>query len=131
MLNTIAVSAVLIATTTAGQLGDFTYVRPLNQSEAIVQYLKDYPQLIAVAKCESGLRQWDDTGMVLQGRIVSQDRGGLQINEHYHKEDALALGYDIEALEGNLGFGIYLYKKNGLRDWSASSKCWKKLLGLG
>ncbi len=91
--------------------------------------LRAYPELFAIAKCESGLRQKDPAGRVLQGVAVSQDRGILQINEHYHKEEAMSAGYDIETIEGNIGYGIALYKAQGTRPWNASKACWSKLLG--
>ena len=37
------------------------------------------------------------------------------------------VGYDIYTLEGNIGFGKYLYKNYGLNPWGASFNCWKYL----
>jgi hypothetical protein len=50
----------------------------------------------------------------------------MQINAHFHEDDAMELGYDIDTLEGNTAYGRYLYEKYGLRPWSASAPCWKK-----
>jgi hypothetical protein len=88
-------------------------------------YLADTPALIPVARCESGFRQFSD-GSVLRGRENPADVGALQINETYHLVASQKLGMDIYTLKGNLDYGKYLYRKNGLRDWGWSAPCWSK-----
>ena len=101
---------------------------PLNTKEIVIQYYKETPMLAEVAKCESSFVHFTDGGNVLRGRVDSRDIGVMQINEFYHRKTAEKLGLDIETLEGNLEYGQYLYDKQGLQPWSASSKCWSKAL---
>ncbi len=82
--------------------------------------------MIAVAKCESGIRQYEKDGKVLRGRIDNRDVGLFQISEKYHAETAKDMGIDIYSVEGNIKYAKHLYEKNGLRDWSASRPCWEK-----
>lgn len=130
--KTIAVSISLLATSTLNHLGDFTVQnvsQPLQASiSPAVELLRHYPELVHIARCESGNRQFDDNGRVLQGAKVSTDRGYFQINEHYWKEEALNKGMDIETLEGNIMFAIDLYKRFGTRPWFPSRPCWSKSL---
>lgn len=88
------------------------------------QYYKDTPILAKVAKCESDMRQFDETGKILRGRANSNDVGVMQINEKYHLEDSKKMGIDIYTLEGNLKYGKYLYNEQGVAPWKASSPCW-------
>ena len=96
--------------------------------EVVIQYYKETPILAEVARCESTFRQFGDDGKALRGIVDNRDVGVMQINEHYHLKTAKALDLDIETLEGNLAYGQYLYDKQGLQPWSASSKCWSKSL---
>ncbi len=50
----------------------------------------------------------------------------MQINEHFHLDKALELGYDIYTIEGNLAYGKYLYYKEGTAPWVSSASCWKR-----
>jgi len=101
---------------------------PLNTKDIVIQYYKETPMLVEVAKCESSLTHYTASGEVLRGKVDSRDIGVMQINEYYHRNTAEKLGLDIETLEGNLEYGQYLYNKQGLQPWSASSKCWSKAL---
>lgn len=94
-----------------------TYVR---------SYFKETPILAEVAKCESTFRHFDTKGKILRGIENSEDVGVMQINEYYHKENAVNLGYDIYSLEGNLGYAKWLYGRYGASPWVHSSKCWGK-----
>ncbi len=101
---------------------------PLNTKDIVIQYYKETPVLVEVAKCESSLTHFTASGEVLRGKVDNRDIGVMQINEFYHRKTAEKLGLDIETLEGNLAYGKYLYDKQGLQPWSASSKCWSKSL---
>lgn len=81
------------------------------------------PILIDVARCESGWRQFNEDGSVLTSS--THDRGLFQINESWRKT-AAKMGYDIDTEQGNIGFALWLYHKDGLSDWSASRSCWGK-----
>ena len=86
----------------------------------------DIPLLIEVAKCESHLRQFRGNGDVVRGQANPYDVGVMQINEFYHLERAERLGFNIYTAEGNVGYGRYLYEKEGTKPWSASKPCWGK-----
>ena len=70
------------------------------------------------------IRQFGEDGTVIRGKVNKADVGVMQINEKYHAETALKLGYDIYSVEGNVAFGKYLYKKYGTSPWYSSSACW-------
>jgi hypothetical protein len=86
------------------------------------------PQLgLKIARCESQFRQVDvKTGEVLRGVHNPKDAGVFQINETFHLEDSKKLGFDIYTLEGNVGYAMYLLKKDGPRHWNWSKPCWGK-----
>ena len=128
--------ALLVGTTTPVQASTTPItieVHRGNNAEALeyaIQYFKDEPEMLKISYCESSWRMWDDSGKkprVLSGIVQPQDRGFMMVNEHFHKEEALALGYDIENFYGNIGYGKYLYEHNGTKDWNASKGCWGKM----
>jgi hypothetical protein len=83
------------------------------------------PQLaVSIAKCESGLRQFDANGHVVRGNINPADVGVFQINETYHLKNSRAAGYDIYTTEGNIRYAMHLIKKEGSSPWDYSKKCW-------
>ncbi|HMP67164.1 MAG TPA: hypothetical protein PKA60_00235 [Candidatus Paceibacterota bacterium] len=83
--------------------------------------------MIEIARCESGFRHSDSTGSVLRGRVNPADVGVMQINEKYHADTAIRLGYNIYSIEGNMAYAQYLYDTQGTRPWVHSSKCWNKV----
>jgi hypothetical protein len=90
--------------------------------------LADLPlALQAVAICESGARH-EVKGKVIKSK--TGDYGIMQINSKVHKARAESLGYDIYNGNQNMAYALLLYRENGLRDWSASAKCWKPKLAL-
>lgn len=95
-------------------------------SEAVVkrQFAKE-PVLISIAKCESGMRQFDEFGRVLKNPRSSAT-GVMQIMASVHRRSAMRLGYDIYTLEGNLGYAKKLYQREGTKPWNASRHCWGK-----
>ena len=86
----------------------------------------DDPILVEVARCESTFRQYDSNGAVIRGKANRADVGVMQINEKYHAEKAIQLGYDIYSTQGNVAYAKYLYKESGTQPWSASGPCWSK-----
>jgi len=102
--------------------------KSITTEEYVRNYFSDIPVMVEVAKCESRFRQHDKSGNVLRGEVNPLDRGVMQINEHYHGEDAERLGYDILSIEGNTAYARYIYDKYGLRPWKSSSPCWGKTL---
>ena len=97
-------------------------------SKAVEAYVRtadaDEPILVDIARCESTFRQFDQSGNIIRGKVNQEDVGVMQINEKYHADEAVKLGYNIYTVEGNVAFGKYLYNKYGSDPWSSSSKCW-------
>lgn len=102
--------------------------KKMTVEEYIRNYFSDIPVMVEVAKCESRFRQHDKNGEVLRGEENNLDRGVMQINEYFHNEDSVKLGYDILTLEGNTAYARYLFEKYGLKPWRSSSKCWGKTI---
>ena len=76
-----------------------------------------------VAICESGGKHVVN-GKVIRGRLTPADVGLFQINTKVHLTTAKRFGFDVFTEKGNIAYAMYLYRKNGLRDWSASQHCW-------
>lgn len=81
-------------------------------------------EFVLIAKCESGLRQFNDDGSVLISR--TSDVGLFQINQ-VHWTRAKELGIDIYTIEGNIQFAKLLKQANGTRDWYMSNHCHRLL----
>lgn len=93
----------------------------LTIEDRIRQKFPEQPdEMLKIAKCESGLRQFNEQGTVLISK--TSDKGIFQINQ-VHWENAKRLGYDIDTIDGNLNYARYLYDRNGTGDWYMSSKC--------
>ncbi len=101
-------------------------VRPVVEKKQTVEEMIGNDILIAIATCESGLRQYNKDGSVLKGRIVPTDTGIFQISLKHHKKRLDKLGIDVFTLKGNIKYAKMLYKENGTKDWLASKKCWSK-----
>ena len=96
-------------------------------NEEIVNiYFADIPVMIEIAKCESGLRQFDWRGNALRGGMGSKMVGVFQIHADVHRETADLMGLDIDTLEGNIAYARRLYDKEGTGPWISSSSCWDK-----
>lgn len=100
----------------------------INVKEYVKSYFKDKPILAEIARCESTYRQFGTEGKVLRGKVNSADVGVMQINEKYHAARAKKLGIDLYSLDGNLQYGVLLYKEQGATPWNSSSPCWGKSL---
>ncbi|MFA6274884.1 MAG: hypothetical protein WCX70_01905, partial [Candidatus Paceibacterota bacterium] len=81
-----------------------------------------------IAMCESSLRQYNNEGNTLRGIQNSDDVGVFQINEKYHLEKSRELGYNLNTPEGNIGYAMWLMKKEGTRHWNYSKTCWSPKL---
>jgi len=93
----------------------------------VEEYFSDAPILADIAWCESSMRHTRKDGTILRGEVDSDDIGVMQINTRYHLIDSEELGLDIYSLNGNLAYAKYLYEKQGVKPWKASSPCWGKL----
>ncbi|MEK7136132.1 MAG: hypothetical protein AAB821_00875 [Patescibacteria group bacterium] len=81
----------------------------------------------AIAFCESTYQQFDaDTGTVLRGVHNPLDVGLFQINEKYHLEKSLVLGFDIYSVQGNIDYALWLIKHEGAKHWKWSKPCWSQ-----
>lgn len=84
----------------------------------------DAPIMAEIAYCESRYRQFSENGTVLTGIVNNSDTGVFQINKYYHESDANKLGYDLNTVDGNIGYGRHLYETQGVQPWVHSSPCW-------
>jgi hypothetical protein len=84
---------------------------------------------LAIARCESGYRQFEADGVTaLRGRLTPDDIGVFQINEYYHLANSRRLGYNIHTLEGNVGYAMWLLQTQGSQPWFWSKHCWQALV---
>ena len=77
----------------------------------------DAPDMIAVAKCESRYRQFASEGVPLRGGSGKGYIGIFQIGERLHSDAAKAKGYDIYAIDGNIGYARKMYEARGTVPW--------------
>jgi hypothetical protein len=56
----------------------------------------------------------------------SRDLGLFQINLYYHQNAAEKMGLDLNDPKDNIRYALYLYEKNGTRDWNWSKHCWAR-----
>ncbi|GEM_PF-709692 len=94
------------------------------------EYFKDVPVLAEIAKCESEFKHVGLNGEIIRGKVNQDDIGVMQINKHYHEDEALKLGLDLKTLRGNMVFARKLYAKHGTSPWQSSSECWEKYLSI-
>lgn len=85
--------------------------------EAVRAAFAEAPEMIAVAKCESRYRQFASEGVPLRGGSGKGYIGVFQIGERLHAAPAKAAGYDIYAIDGNIGYARKMYEKSGSVPW--------------
>jgi peptidoglycan hydrolase-like protein with peptidoglycan-binding domain len=124
--TTVATTSVIsIATTTVTTT---TITLPDYRDRAVVEakvrtFFADIPVMISIALCESRFRQFDANGNPLDGGSGGMV-GVYQINRPIHASFALLRGFDINTVEGNLGYARYLYEREGTNPWISSFPCW-------
>ena len=92
---------------------------------------EEFPEILnRIAFCESGGKQFDENGQVIRGKINPNDIGKYQINLWFHWKEIEKLGYDIFTEKGNEKYALWLYNKNGTKDWIYSKSCWEKKKAL-
>lgn len=101
-------------------------VTPLTLEMYVREYFSDDPILAEIARCESTFRHVGKNGTIIRGKVDPADIGVMQINERYHNVKAIALGFDLKTIEGNMAYAKYLYEKEGLKPWNPSKPCWGK-----
>jgi hypothetical protein len=103
------------------------YMNPETSYEKTIVLIEKDPVKVLeeVAKCESGARQYKQDGTIVFGINTNRtiDVGYYQINTS-NEATARAKGWDIYTYEGNRAMALYLYEKNGLKDWNSSKHCW-------
>jgi len=77
----------------------------------------DAPDMIAIAKCESGFRQFSPDGTVLYGGSGKAYIGIFQIGQRLHLGPAAAMGLDIMTVEGNIAYARHLFSRSGTVPW--------------
>lgn len=82
--------------------------------------------MLEVARCESGLRHFNNDGTVLRGIVDHDDTGAFQINMRYWGEEAEKRKIDLLSLKGNIDMARIIYESYGTKPWYASKKCWDK-----
>lgn len=95
-------------------------------SKAVSVFFKEAPVMVEVARCESELRQYDESGTVLRGGWGGKMIGLFQLHETYHRTEARARGYNIDTLIGNMGYARDLYREEGTTPWDSSASCWRR-----
>jgi hypothetical protein len=97
-----------------------------SDEERVREYFKDLPVMQEIAFCESTFRQFGADGQPLRGHVNGADVGVMQINEYYHADTAGKLGFNLETIDGNMGYARYLYDTQGVAPWIHSKPCWSK-----
>lgn len=96
--------------------------------KAVQKEFADVPAMVEIARCESKFRQFTDSGNVFYGGYGHQMIGVYQVYGSVHQGIATTLGYDLESLEGNIGYARYLFETQGLTPWNSSRACWEATL---
>src|SRR5688572_9021285 len=85
---------------------------PEEVEEAVREYFEDIPVMVEIARCESKFRQFTDSGNPFYGGYGGGMVGIFQIYESVHDNAARDLGFDIETVDGNIGYAHHLYKQS-------------------
>jgi hypothetical protein len=93
------------------------YKKALTIEEKIIKTFPEAPELmLAIAKCESGVKQFREDGTVVKS--PTRDFGLFQINEKTWHRVAQELGYDYKgSLDDNLKMARYVYDTQGITAW--------------
>jgi hypothetical protein len=94
-----------------------TLPTPAEVEAAVREVFADALDMVPIAKCESGFRQFTANGDVLRGGAGGGYIGVFQIGEDLHAAPAAAQGMDIYTLAGNLAYARVLYDQSGTRPW--------------
>lgn len=121
-----ATSSAAVATTTVATSTTPTLLVHTNVGieDKVRAAFTDAPIMVNVAKCESRFRQYTDSGNVLYSGYNNGMVGIFQLYASIHQKAALAMGFDITGIDGNIGYAHYLYNEQGTDPWLDSFKCW-------
>jgi hypothetical protein len=122
-------AAAATKSTVTGKIPVATVTSNTNTSieQKVRTYFKDTPAMAEIARCESGFRQFADSGTVLRSDGMI---GVFQFYEDVHAPAALKLGYDLATVDGNLAYAKHLYDSEGTTPWNGSKGCWNSTLLL-
>ncbi len=90
---------------------------PAQIERVVSMYFSDAPEMVEVARCESGMRHYLPDGRVLRGGTGGMMIGLFQLHEGYHRAPAVAMGINIDSLVGNLLYARHLYNQQGATPW--------------
>ena len=86
---------------------------------------KDTAKILqAIMQCESGF----NPEALNRNGTHSVDIGLFQINDRYHYATAKKMGLDIYDTVDNVRYGLYLFEKEGVKPWKASTRCINKIM---
>ena len=93
------------------------YKRPITIEQKIIKAFPEHPELmLAIADCESGLRQFDNKGNYIKSH--TNDSGLFQINDKVWFDTAKELGLDYKwNVDDNIKMAQYVYSRQGLGAW--------------
>jgi hypothetical protein len=77
----------------------------------------DMPDMIPIAQCESGFRQFAADGSPLRGGTGKRYIGIFQIDENLHRQNALNMAIDINTVEGNIAYARHMFFQRGSAPW--------------
>jgi hypothetical protein len=114
----IAISIFSMTLVSSAPSGALAQANPNAGVEAQVRAaMADLPEMIVIAKCESGFRQFAPDGTPLRGGTGKKYVGIFQIDENLHRQKALDMVYDINTVVGNVAYARYLHSKSGTNPW--------------
>jgi hypothetical protein len=125
--RTLLVGALVSVVGWAYVFGTMTTMAEADSKVIYVQSTSTPDIMTKVEQCESNASQLDKNGQV-QIHINSNgtyDIGRFMINSIWEKQ-ATKLGYDLTKSADNEKFAMWLYKNDGLKNWSATYSCWSK-----
>lgn len=117
-------SIVLFVVLTAFLVPNFSIgqTNPNSGIEARVrEYFSDVPDMITIAKCESGFQQYNADGSAFFDRSGTYI-GVFQIAYNIHAGSAIYEGMDLKTLEGNMAYARKLYNGKGTEPWKGCLK---------
>lgn len=111
-----------IAEAKVGSTAEATDTDQVTIEKRVREYFSDIPDMIEIARCESKFRQYTDSGNILRSNGMI---GVFQFYEAIHSKAAKDLGFDLETIDGNIGYAKHIYDSEGTTPWNGSSHCWK------
>jgi len=95
--------------------------------EAVVRdYFKDIPVMIEIARCESGFRQYEDNGLMVENPSPDSSASGVYgiLYIKHFKLWSTSPETNITTLKGNLAYARKMYMESGTAPWAESESCW-------